>query len=322
MQCFFGAGLHDFHRALFLSRLCSSLGRLCGRQARGLRDVLKFFGIAPHAFFTVYSVQIGSAFTALLLSFALADRIKALGREKEAVQRLVHRAVLYRQNFLELEVRSLHERMRPHFLFNVLETVNRLVHEDARLAERAVLMLAEVCRFNLERAGEGLVSLEEEICFTENFLELERIRLQDALDVRVRREGDFSSALIAPFTLQPIAENCIKHAFRGDVRALRIDIFVRIENDALVLQVADNGAGFDTADPFARTLGNIRRRLRHFFMEADIDIGVSDSGGALVTVRCSLQHAARGTNAGPGRTNIVSSKTRGATRAASGRRIP
>jgi len=184
----------------------------------------------------------------------------------------------------EAKYKLLQERMSPHFLFNALNTVHALIVKDRPLADRAVVMLADNYRFLIEHSFHSLIPFDEEWRFVENYLELEELRFCDSLSVRMNRQGDFSKVGIPPLTIQPLVENALKHGTRRISGCGMISVSACLEGERLKIIVQDNGPGINSNDLFSRSLGNIRKRLRHYFDDVEVAVDNADGGGATVSV--------------------------------------
>ncbi|MCS5490749.1 sensor histidine kinase [Algoriphagus limi] len=108
------------------------------------------------------------------------------------------------------QYQSLKDQLNPHFLFNSLNVLTNLVYEDADRSAAFIQKLSRIYRYVLEVQQEELVSLEKELDFAKNFLELQKIRFEDKLEFRVQVE-DKKEYFLPPLSLQLLLENAIKH---------------------------------------------------------------------------------------------------------------
>jgi hypothetical protein len=183
-----------------------------------------------------------------------------------------------------LSSKLLQKRMDPHFLFNALNTVHALIMKDPGRADRAVIMLADNYRYLIDRSFLTVVPFEDEWRFVENYLDLEELRFRDSLTVSMERKGDFSGMRIPPLTIQPLVENALKHGVQKNGGQGHVSVFAEATADRLTLTVTDNGAGLDSNDLYSRSLGNIRKRLHHYFGKAHMALDSAPGGGVTVTV--------------------------------------
>lgn len=110
----------------------------------------------------------------------------------------------------EARFAALQARIRPHFLFNSINTVVSLIHTNPKMAEHVALDLADLFRAAIE-TEDALIPLEQELKITRQYLDLEKTRLGDRLQIDWKIEGNPATVLIPPLTLQPLVENGVYH---------------------------------------------------------------------------------------------------------------
>jgi LytS/YehU family sensor histidine kinase len=186
---------------------------------------------------------------------------------------------------LEARLSSLQSRLHPHFLFNTLNAISALIHEDPERAERTVERLAALLRFSLDVSERSLVPLAQELKIVVDYLEIEKTRLGDRLSYTLAVDPGLEAREIPPFALQTLVENSVKYAVAPRPRGGRLRVEVASLADRLLLSVWDDGPGFTAADirP-GHGLENLQARLTATFgAAAALDIRPRD-GGTLVTV--------------------------------------
>src|SRR4030095_3935878 len=105
--------------------------------------------------------------------------------------------------------------LHPHFLFNTLNTISELVHEDPLTADRMIASLSELLRQSLDAGAGDQVTLAKELELLDRYIDIQRARFGDRLDVRVDVEDEARDALVPILILQPIVENSIRHGPAG-----------------------------------------------------------------------------------------------------------
>lgn len=181
---------------------------------------------------------------------------------------------------------ALRSQLQPHFLFNTLNVIAELVHEDAEKADAMITALSDMLRLTLDSASEQLIPLEREIEFVERYFAIMRTRLGDRLRYDCHIPLSAQMALVPPFLLQPLVENAILHGIEPVPAGGVVTIRARVNDDSLHLSVADNGIGMET--PPAREgigLANTRARLQELFGSA---AQVTLTNGSGVTVEVTL----------------------------------
>ena len=165
----------------------------------------------------------------------------------------------------EARVQALQARIRPHFLFNSLNTIASLIPDDPQGAEAATEDLADIFRGSMRRA-DRLISLEEELQLARQYLEMERRRLGDRLTVVWRAEELPPGASVLPLMLQPLLENAVGHGVQPRPSGGEITVYGRAEGDNIVITIGNPVAPEGTDKPgHGLALENIRERLRLAF---------------------------------------------------------
>ncbi|MBK8725470.1 MAG: histidine kinase [Holophagaceae bacterium] len=184
---------------------------------------------------------------------------------------------------------ALRMQLQPHFLFNTLNSISALIHSDPESADRMLSRLADLLRLTLESGVAQEVTLRQELAFSRGYLAIERIRFEDRLRVDEEIEPDCLEARVPSFLLQPLVENAIKHGVADLARPSRIQIRARKDGDALVLEVEDDGRGFEPGRRGIGT-GTTVERLQLLYKDRQSFSLVTESGkGTLARIRLPWQ---------------------------------
>ena len=184
------------------------------------------------------------------------------------------RARAYAPSFSEARLQALQARIRPHFLFNSLNTVLGLIRTDPRLAEHTLENLADLFRVFMRDARE-LVPLDDEVITCKEYLAIEQLRLSNRLKVVWDIEEMPGDALLPSLLLQPLLENAIHHGIEPRVDEGVIAIRITRPGDRVRVEI-DNPI---SATPAVRpgnqmALSNVRERLMLLYdMEAELKTG-------------------------------------------------
>jgi sensor histidine kinase YesM len=138
---------------------------------------------------------------------------------------------------------ALISQINPHFLFNALNTVSVLIDENPGEAQRLTLKLSNIFRQTLQASEREIISLQEELNFIRDYLEIEKARFGERL--QVEQQVMVHEAEIPCFTLQPLVENAIKHGASPKIGTTTIRIEVHQADGRLTVQVSDNGMGMN-----------------------------------------------------------------------------
>src|SRR5207253_6861176 len=156
------------------------------------------------------------------------------------------------------QLQMLRMQLHPHFLFNTLNAISALLHKDADKADIMIARLGELLRTTLESAGTQQVPLRQELEFIQPYLEIEKARLGDRLQVRIDVDAEVMDAAVPNFVLQPLVENAIRHGIAPFARVGRLDIRARPENGMLRMEVQDNGPGLSPEQQASERTGTFR----------------------------------------------------------------
>jgi two-component system sensor histidine kinase AlgZ len=169
----------------------------------------------------------------------------------------------------EAQLASLESRVQPHFLFNTLNSIAALVHDDPAGAERTTSQLASLMRSALDSDANPLVPLEEELRMVRAYLEIERVRFGDRLRYDVRLGDGTASAPVPRLALQTLVENSVKYAVSTRREGAAITLTAVAAGDRIRIAVEDDGPGFDpTMRPAGHGLALIEARLAMLYGDA------------------------------------------------------
>jgi two-component system LytT family sensor kinase len=195
----------------------------------------------------------------------IGRRLDALARERERIELSRREASLMHQ-LVDAELRALRAQINPHFLFNSLNTIAALVHQDPTLAESMTLRLARIFRYVLTQTEKSFSPLREEIDFLRAYLDIEQMRFGERLQVRFDVAEAIADQPVPSLILQPLVENAIKHGFSPKPGPCQLIVRCVAQHQELALSVEDDGVGApaDDARAVARSgigLRNVRERL-------------------------------------------------------------
>lgn len=168
-----------------------------------------------------------------------------------------------------VRLEALEGQLRPHFLFNVLNTISSVMYDDVAAADTMLARLADLLRRTLRRPGGGEVALAEELETLDLYLGIMRARFGDRLSLAVSADPSVGRAAVPALVLQPLVENALRHGDPGPGVVARVAVRARRNNGRLVLEVEDNGPGIDGTPEEAIGKGvglaNTARRLEQLY---------------------------------------------------------
>ena len=145
----------------------------------------------------------------------------------------------------EAELKALQSQLNPHFLFNALNSIGRLLLiEKAPRAQEIVYSLAEMLRYTLRKANQ-IVTLQDEIFYIEKYLTIQKVRFQSNLQYEIKIPEEFYDTKVPFMMLLPFVENSLMHGISPKEEGGFINITADANDDNLVVIIEDNGVGID-----------------------------------------------------------------------------
>ncbi|MGM0609391.1 MAG: sensor histidine kinase [Candidatus Muiribacteriota bacterium] len=196
---------------------------------------------------------------------------------KESYRRYLEKNTLEKQKQLteiklkDAKLKLLQAQIHPHFLFNMLNNLYGLVNESVDNSRDVIMKLSELLDYMLYECNKPKVSLNKEIRFINNYIELERIRHDEHFNVKTSFPNLNEDILIAPLILFPFIENAFKHGFQDSGNSF-INIQLSADNNCLELLV-DNSLNQQTKDKYLMLEGkgiglkNIQERLELIYKD-------------------------------------------------------
>lgn len=144
----------------------------------------------------------------------------------------------------EAEVKIMMSQIQPHFIYNVLASISTLIKIDTDKAQEGLDAFTEYLRTNLSTLTDiGLITFNDELKHIETYLELEKMRFDDRLNIVYDiKNRDF---LVPSLSLQPIVENAVKHGILKKIEGGTVTIKTYEDEEAYIVEISDDGVGFD-----------------------------------------------------------------------------
>jgi len=166
---------------------------------------------------------------------------------------------------MKSEIRFLKSQINPHFLFNTLNSLYALTLKKSDKAPEIVLKLSEMMRYMLYECNEKRVPLENEIKYLQNYLDLERLRQGNKIEISFDIEGVVTDQKIAPLMFIPFLENSFKHGVNLSINNGYVRFALTVQEKEVEVSISNNKASSPTTQYGKRVGGigltNIKRRL-------------------------------------------------------------
>jgi two-component system, LytTR family, sensor kinase len=181
---------------------------------------------------------------------------------------------------IQSELRFLKSQINPHFLFNTLNNLYSLTLTKNDKAPEIVLKLAEIIRYMLYECNERRVMLNREIQYMQNYLDLEKLRQPNNVEIRMEVEGNISDQQIAPLMFIPFLENCFKHGLNNHILGEAfVRVRFRVQDDDLEFYIENSKPPHSPRLEHPRSggigLNNIKQRLNLLYPK-DYDLTIED----------------------------------------------
>lgn len=229
--------------------------------------------------------------------FVLETRNKQ--KRKVAVEK-----VITEKKLTELEMQALKAQINPHFVFNCLNSIKGFIFDrDYAQADKYLDKFSDLMRSTIDNSDAAIISLQNEISYLDNYLQLEKLRFEDKFNykIEVAADVDRDKFFVPAMLLQPYVENAIRHGMRFlENKKGLININVYKENNFLVCEIDDNGIGREKAAALkskrhveyqSRGMNISKRRAELYNIEQQVTDKKDENGnatGTTITVKIPL----------------------------------
>lgn len=210
----------------------------------------------------IYSISYNSFVLIFPCSIALSIKLFRLNqRQKKAEQEIIKKK-------LETELQFLKAQTNPHFLFNTLNNIYALARKKSDATADVVMKLSKLLRFMLYESQKQYISISDEIHVLDDYIELEKIRYDEKLQLNFTRSIDNETHPIAPLILLPFVENAFKHGASESRFGSYINIDLKLQKSILYFRI-ENSKSEDLVKLKPENIGlnNIRRQLELVYPE-------------------------------------------------------
>lgn len=155
-----------------------------------------------------------------------------------------------------LEQKALHAMMNPHFVFNVMNSIQHFVNQaDLKAANQVLSVFAKLARKHLEICMNSTISVQEELVYLKLYLDLEKIRFLDKMnyDISIDKDIDTDEIIIPSMLIQPFLENAIWHGIMPKHEGGHISIKFDVDDSDLLVKITDDGVGILNSEKLKKT---------------------------------------------------------------------
>ena len=168
--------------------------------------------------------------------------------------------------YLQTELNFLKTQINPHFFFNTLNNLYSLALNRSEQTPGVILKLSHLMSYMLYESNEARVSLEKEVNYLQDYVDLEKLRFGQRLTIHFEIEGNMEGVLIPPMILILFVENCFKHGLKDNIDQVRVDIELKIQSGYLFFSIKNPVSAYIASTGVSGIgLKNVRRRLDLLF---------------------------------------------------------
>ncbi len=234
----------------------------------------------------------GSGWTVMLVWSALYFAIKYYRIFQEVRESALRSSAMAH----EAQLKMLRYQLNPHFLFNTLNAISTLILEQQiEPANRMVSKLSNFLRYSLDNDPMQKISLDQEMTALKLYLDIEKVRFEERLQLEIDIEDDARQALIPSLLLQPMIENAIKYGIARSDEGGHLRIAARVFAGELLIELSDDGPGVELVDgriPDSKGVGlaNTRERLQELYgSQHSFKLENTDPHGLTVNIRIPFE---------------------------------
>ena len=192
------------------------------------------------------------------------------------IDELIRRTYLAELSEKNARITALEAQLNPHFLYNTLQAISTeaLINDQPQI-NKMITSLASGLRYTIK--GGDLVALKREMEYVRDYIYLQRMRMDDNLDVQIAIDPETEECLIPKISIQTLVENSIIHGIRSDKESITIQISSEMKDNSIIIRVLDNGCGI-SKEQLSRLYSDFERQEKNF----------SDGGIGLVNLYTRL----------------------------------
>ncbi len=227
--------------------------------------------------FNSFNTNLHSAYFFSTLLYVIITSFLKLIKDWLSLQDINLKLVKIEQQKLEAELNTLKGQLNPHFLFNSLNNIYSLALIKSDKVPELILKLSDLMRHIIYESKENFISLDKELEFVSNFIELQKIRTSDKSKIKYEITGKVPSANIAPLLFEPFIDNAFKHGLPG----MGADDFIHInfnfdKKDYLIFSLENNYEEIFNKNKVNSGIGlaNVRKRLSLIYSSEDFKLEI------------------------------------------------
>jgi hypothetical protein len=270
---------------------CSIIGLVYSAWTALLGEALNPYGDlrGPGPFADIWMNKFSSGLLSFLILYAAILAVSHMLDSRERLVRQQSETARLNEQLSKAQLNALRKQIEPHFLFNTLNAIAGLVREERNDAAVSMIVhLSDFLRRVVQDSSRHQVPLVEELEFAQKYLEIEKVRFGERLQVSMDVARELFSAQVPSLILQPMVENAVKHGIAKRVQGGAIRIAAARSNGLLTLSVYNDGPSLSEEwekTHFGIGFSNVRTRLQGLYGNAfELSMKNQSPGGVEVTI--------------------------------------
>jgi len=187
----------------------------------------------------------------------------------------------------QAELMHLKSQVNPHFFFNTLNNLYGLVEQDTEKAQQLILKLSDMMRYSIYEGQNEWVTLEDEITYLENYMDLHRMRYHKTIDIRFDVDAEDRSIKVMPLLFIIMLENAFKHGVEKLRSGAFVHIVLKVTTKFIEFDIENN---FDIEEPCGSKgigLNNLKQRLELVYHNKH-ELEITNKPDGIYTIRLSI----------------------------------
>jgi len=272
-------------RHVFSAAVLISVWLMASGLYSELLDVFTKEGVWRDRFNEAFPLLIGLG----LFLYFLFSLIYYLILTKKKKKKVEQQALKSRLDASRAELLSLKTSIHPHFLFNSMTALSTLTQTSPEMAHQMCLQLSDFLRYSLDYGKQDWVHVKDEIEHIENYLEIEKIRLGERLQLDFQADTETLEENVPPFTLLPLVENAVKHAFQQSLETRTLYLRIQKMPDWLLIDVKNSyDPNSQSADSKGFGLKGLKKRLTNVYKDRSTMVVRKEDDSFSVSLRLPL----------------------------------
>jgi two-component system LytT family sensor kinase len=270
---------------------CAAIGLVYALWIAGWEELLNPWALSPgpDPFAKLWLTKFDNGLLSYLILYGTILLVGSMLHSRERLAQQQAETARLNEQLSKAQLDALRRQIEPHFLFNTLNAIAGLVREKRNDAAVGMIAgLSDFLRRVVQDSGRQQVPLAEELEFAQQYLDIQKVRFAERLQVSVNVPRELFPAQVPSLILQPMVENAVKHGIAKRVQGGAIRIAASRCNGVLTLSVYNDGPGLPAGWEKAASgvgISNVRTRLQNLYGdEFEMSMRNQDPGGVEVSV--------------------------------------